>query len=89
MGNQEPFIHIKDMSYAYVGEDEHPHPVLKLIGHAASELRASGKGKLMGASGDLAIDPSLTESFLSLGVGFLSVSPPYVLEVRERIRNCP
>ena len=66
-----------------------PHPVLKLIGHAASELRASGKGKLMGASGDLAIDPSLTESFLSLGVGFLSVSPPYVLEVRERIRNCP
>ena len=66
-----------------------PQPILKLIGYARGELKASGKGKLMGVSGDLAIDPSLTESFLSMGVDVLSVSPPYVLEVRERIRNCP
>ncbi len=68
---------------------KNPGPVLRLIGYAAKTLHASGKGKLMGVAGDLAADTSITERLLALGVDFLSVSPPYVLEVRERIRESP
>ena len=66
-----------------------PDPVIKLIGYSSKMLHASGKGKLMGVAGDLAADLSLTEGFVSLGADFLSVPPPYVLEVREKIRECP
>ena len=66
-----------------------PDPVMKLMEYSAKALHASGKGKLFGVAGDLAADTSLTESLISLGIDFLSVSPPYVLEIREKIRECP
>lgn len=68
---------------------KNPDPVLRLVGEASKAIHSSGKGKQMGAVGDLAADLSLTERFLALGVDFLSVSPPYVLELREKIRDCP
>ena len=68
---------------------KNPDPVLRLVGDASRAIHSSGKGKQMGVLGDLAADLSLTERFLALGVDFLSVSPPYVLELRERIRECP
>lgn len=64
-------------------------PILRLVGFASKTLHASGKGKLMGVAGDLASDLSLTERFIDLGVDLLSVSPPYILELRERVRQCP
>lgn len=41
----------------------------------------------MGICGELAADPELTETFLAIGVDELSVSPPYVLELRRRVRE--
>ena len=68
---------------------KNPEPVLELIGKAVRAMRASGKGKSVGVAGYLAADTSLTERLLSLGVDFLSVHSPGILELRERIRNCP
>ena len=51
-------------------------PVLRLIAYSSKMLHSSGKGKLMGVSGDVAADTSLTERLISLGIDFLSVSPP-------------
>ena len=64
-------------------------PILRLVGFASKTLHASGKGKLMGVAGDLASDLSLTERFIEMGVDILSVSPPYILELREKVRQCP
>ena len=66
-----------------------PEPTLRLIEAATKAIRSSGKGKLMGVTGDVALDLSLTERLVGLGVDFLSVPPPYILEVREKIRECP
>ena len=66
-----------------------PEPVLRLIEMATRSLHSSGKGKLMGVTGEMAFDRSLTERLVETGVDFLSVPPPYVLEMREKIRECP
>ena len=68
---------------------KHPTAAVRLIGYATRALHESGKGKQMGAFGDLAAEKSLTERFIDLGVDFLSIPPPYVLEMREKIRSCP
>lgn len=68
---------------------KNPEPVLRLIEQSARAIHSSGKGKRIGISGDLAADPSVTERFISLGADFLSVPPPEVLRIRERVRECP
>lgn len=65
--------------------DPHHPAVLKLIemtienGHKA--------GIWVGICGELGADLSLTETFLKMGVDELSVSPPAVLGLREKIRS--
>lgn len=64
--------------------DPHHKAVLRLIRRAAECAHAAGKW--VGVCGELARDPELTEFFLACGVDELSVSPPYVLPLREKIR---
>ena len=62
-------------------------PVLRLLDHVSSVFHSSGRGKKTGVCGDMASDPGLTEKLISSGADFLSVSPPHVLEIREKIRE--
>ncbi len=39
------------------------------------------------AAKELAADPSLTETFLRMGIDELSVSPPFVLPLRDAVRK--
>ena len=64
-------------------------PVLRLIEQSARAIHSSGKGKQIGISGDLAAEPSFVERLISLGADFLSVPPPDVLRIREKVRECP
>ena len=65
--------------------DSHHPAVLKLIemtvqnGHKA--------GIWVGICGELGADDTLTETFLDMGLDELSVSPTYILKLRDRIRN--
>lgn len=65
--------------------DTHHKAVLKLI--EMTIKNAHKNGIWVGICGELAADISLTETFIRMGVDELSVSPPYVLKLRERIRN--
>ncbi len=65
--------------------DVHHEAVLKLI-EMTSE-NAHKHGTWVGICGELAADTSLTEDFLRMGIDELSVSPAYVLKVREAVRN--
>ncbi|MBR6695355.1 MAG: phosphoenolpyruvate--protein phosphotransferase [Oscillospiraceae bacterium] len=65
--------------------DTHHKAVLKLI--EMTIKNAHKNGVWVGICGELAADISLTETFIRMGVDELSVSPPYVLKLRERIRN--
>lgn len=62
------------------------HPaVLRLVKMAASA--ASEAGIPCGICGEAAADCKLTDTFLAMGVTSLSVPPPLVLELREKIRS--
>ena len=63
----------------------HPEAVLRLIEMAAKNAHANGAW--IGICGELAADTSLTETFLRMGIDELSVSPPFVLPLRERVRS--
>lgn len=63
----------------------HHRAVLRLIEFAAQN--AHKHGKWIGICGELAADTTLTESFLRMGIDELSVSPTYVLKVRDAVRN--
>ena len=65
--------------------DTHHDAVLRLIEYAAK--CAHENGKWIGICGELAADTSLTERFLRMGIDELSVSPSYVLKLREVIRS--
>ena len=65
--------------------DSNREPVLRLIASAAEAIHESGGW--IGVCGELAADLELTEWFLRIGVDELSVSPPYVLPLRKRIRE--
>lgn len=66
--------------------DEHHEAILRLIEYSAEN--AHKNGAWIGICGELAADTSLTERFLRMGIDELSVSPTYVLKVRDAVRGC-
>lgn len=73
----------QNKSVEYVCNDI--EPVLRLMAFAAKG--AHRHGIWIGVCGELAADTSLTERFIEMGIDELSVSSPYILAVREKIRN--
>ena len=65
--------------------DTHHEAVLRLIEMAAKA--AHDNGRWIGICGELGADTSLTERFLKMGIDELSVSPPSVLKVRDKVRS--
>lgn len=65
--------------------DTHHEAVLKLIEMSAEN--AHKHGAWIGICGELGADIELTETFLRMGVDELSVSPNFVLPLREKIRS--
>lgn len=63
--------------------DTHHEAVLKLIGMAAENAHRAGIW--IGICGELGADPTLTETFLRMGIDELSVSPSAVLGLRAKI----
>ena len=66
--------------------DTHHEAVLRLI--EISAKNAHKHGAWIGICGELAADTSLTEDFLRMEIDELSVSPAFVLKVREAVRRC-
>ena len=52
-----------------------------------SAKNAHTHGAWIGICGELAADTTLTETFLRMGIDELSVSPSYVLKLRDAVRN--
>ncbi len=65
--------------------DTHHEAILRLI--ALSTKNAHAHGAWIGICGELAADTSLTETFLRMGIDELSVSPSFVLKIRDIVRN--
>lgn len=65
--------------------DTHHEAILRLIEFSAQN--AHKNGAWIGICGELAADTELTESFLRMGIDELSVSPPFVLKVRDAVRK--
>ncbi len=65
--------------------DTHHEAVLRLIEMSAEN--AHKYGAWIGICGELAADTSLTERFLRMGIDELSVSPSFVLKVRDKVRS--
>ena len=63
----------------------HHKAVLRLIQMAAEN--AHKNGIWIGICGELGADLSLTETFLAMGIDELSVSAPYILPLRKKIRE--
>ncbi|MGN0653613.1 MAG: phosphoenolpyruvate--protein phosphotransferase [Oscillospiraceae bacterium] len=65
--------------------DTHHEAVLRLIEMAAKNAHAHNAW--IGICGELAADTTLTETFLRMGIDELSVSPTFVLKVRDAVRK--
>ncbi|MBQ9780213.1 MAG: phosphoenolpyruvate--protein phosphotransferase [Clostridia bacterium] len=65
--------------------DTHHEAILRLI--ALSAQNAHAHDAWIGICGELAADTSLTEEFLRMGIDELSVSPAYVLRLRDTVRK--
>ena len=65
--------------------DQYHEAILKLI--EMSAVNAHKNGAWIGICGELAADTTLTETFLRMGIDELSVSPPFVLTLRDKIRS--
>lgn len=65
--------------------DTHHEAILRLI--AMSAKNAHANGAWIGICGELAADTTLTETFLRMGIDELSVSPGFVLKVRDAVRK--
>ena len=65
--------------------DTHHEAILRLIEMSAKNAHANGAW--IGLCGELAADTTLTETFLRMGIDELSVSPAFVLKVRDAVRN--
>lgn len=63
--------------------DTHHEAILRLIKMSADN--AHKNGAWVGICGELAADTTLTETFLRMGIDELSVSPGYVLKLRDTI----
>jgi phosphotransferase system enzyme I (PtsI) len=61
-------------------------PILRLIEKAAHAIHEAGGW--IGICGELAADLHLTQRFADMGIDELSVSPPYLLGVREKVTEC-
>lgn len=66
--------------------DTHHEAILRLIEMSAEN--AHKHGTWIGICGELAADTSLTETFLRMGIDELSVSPTFVLKVRDAVIKC-
>lgn len=65
--------------------DTHHEAILRLIEISAEN--AHKNGAWIGICGELAADTTLTERFLRMGIDELSVSPSFVLKVRDAVRR--
>lgn len=65
--------------------DTHHEAILRLIQMSAEN--AHRHGAWIGICGELAADTTLTETFLRMGIDELSVSPSFVLKVRDAVRR--
>lgn len=65
--------------------DPHHDAVLRLIRFTSES--AHKYGKWVGICGELGADTELTETFLRMGIDELSVSPSYILPLRDKIRK--
>lgn len=65
--------------------DTHHEAVLRLIEISAEN--AHKHGAWIGICGELGADTELTERFLRMGIDELSVSPSFVLKIRDAVRN--
>ena len=65
--------------------DTHHEAILRLI--EMSAVNAHKHGAWIGICGELAADTALTERFLRMGIDELSVSPSFVLKVRDKVRS--
>lgn len=65
--------------------DTHHEAILRLIEMSAKNAHANNAW--IGICGELAADTSLTETFLKMDIDELSVSPPFVLKVRDAVRK--
>ena len=65
--------------------DAHHEAVMRLIEFSATN--AHKHNKWIGICGELAADTTLTERFLRMGIDELSVSPSYVLKLRDTVRK--
>lgn len=65
--------------------DTHHEAILRLIEMSAEN--AHKHGAWIGICGELGADTSLTETFLRMGIDELSVSPTFVLKVRDVVRS--
>ena len=66
-------------------DNPHHEALLRMIKMTADNAHAHGKW--IGICGELAADTSLTDFFMEVGIDELSVSPPYVLPLREKVRS--
>ena len=65
--------------------DPHHPAIIRLIEMVVAN--AHNAGIWVGICGELGADLSLTEKFITMGVDELSVSPPCILTIREKIRS--
>ena len=65
--------------------DSHHPAVLKMIEMVVKNGHASNCW--VGICGELASDTTLTETFLDMGIDELSVSPTFILNLREKVRS--
>ena len=84
------------LQYTLAADRQNPHvealcrsnrePVLRLIESASEAIHKVGGW--IGICGELAADISLTQRFCDMHIDELSVSAPYLLELRECVLNC-
>ena len=65
--------------------DPHHEAILRMIKIAADN--AHKNGKWIGICGELGADTELVETFLRMGIDELSVSPSFVLPLRDKVRS--